>query len=226
MKDIMESQEKTHVIKNRVRERFADWSRVYDRHILQDIIFKTSHDQILKHIEADHQEPHILDIGCGTGEFAMKILKHSENAYVHCIDISKEMVGLAASKFDTDDRVSLKVGDVEHLPYEDNSFDYVTCSHSFHHYPNQGCAMEEMFRVLKPDGTVIIVDGCKDGFLGKVIYDFFVTKKEGDVYHMHSSEYDALLKEKGFADIKQVVFNGLAPVLCTVGTAKKDDNSL
>ena len=55
-------------------------------------------------------------------------------------------------------------GSSERLPYADESFDVVTCSQSFHHYPHPEKAMAEAFRVLKAGGLYILSDTGVGGF--------------------------------------------------------------
>ena len=53
-------------------------------------------------------------------------------------------------------------GDSERLPFATGSFDFVTCTNSFHHYPRQNRAVVEMHRVLRPGGRLLIIDGYRD----------------------------------------------------------------
>ena len=50
----------------------------------------------------------------------------------------------------------LSLGDAELLPYENDYFDLLICSDSFHHYPNPQKAIEEFYRVLKTDLVLLI----------------------------------------------------------------------
>ena len=86
------------------------------------------------------------------------------------------MINIAKSKSEdfSSAKVEFKIGDAENIPYENNQFDCITCAHSFHHYPHKKKAIREMFRVLKPNGKLMIIDGCKDRLLGKVIFDFII----------------------------------------------------
>ena len=129
-------------------------------------------------------------------------------------------VAKAKAKFDRD--IDFRIGDVENMPFENNYFDYITCAHSFHHYPHKKKAIHEMFRVLNNKGNVMIIDGCKDGLIGKVIFDFFVKKHEGDVHHLHSIQFQRILREIGFSNIYQEIFNLFIPLLLTKATAKKE----
>lgn len=98
----------------------------------------------------------VLDVGCGTGTF-LGILSErlSEKAVLTGIDLSAEMINLARK---TVERARFYQGDAENLPFESNSFEVVTCSHSFHHYPEPQKAMNEFFRVTASSGTLYVVE--------------------------------------------------------------------
>lgn len=212
---------KAHEIKDESTKRFNEWSKKYDKSILQSLVFRNSHDVMIRDIINDSRPLKILDIGCGTGEFALKLRKHKKDSNIFGIDISVDMVNVAKAKTKFDKDVDFRIGDVEKMPYDNNYFDCITCAHSFHHYPNKGKAIGEMFRVLKNDGKAMIIDGYKDGFLGKVIFDFIIKKHEGDVHHLHSMQFHRMMKKTGFRNIIQTVFNPFIPLLFTKGVANK-----
>ena len=97
----------------------------------------------------------LLDVGCGTGIFLSKVLNEFD-VKVSGIDISPGMI--ERSKELLGGRADLRVGDSEHLPWNEKSCDMVTCNASLHHYPNPELVLKEMRRVLTRDGGVIIAD--------------------------------------------------------------------
>jgi ubiquinone/menaquinone biosynthesis C-methylase UbiE len=97
----------------------------------------------------------LLDVGCGTGRF-LSIVLNEFDVEVSGIDISPGMI--ERSKELLGGRADLRVGDSEHLPWKEKSFDMVTCNASFHHYPNPELVLKEMRRVLTRGGSVIIAD--------------------------------------------------------------------
>lgn len=206
--------------KKTLAKRYFDrWALTYDKSILQHMIFRASHEMFIKEIATTKKAKFkALDVGCGTGELAKKIIHRFKKANVHGVDISETMIKKAGAK-KMKKPVKFRVGDVEKLPYKDNSFDVITCSHSFHHYPNKEKAMTEMHRVLKPNGHLMIIDGSRDVLLGRIIFDI-VTMVEKHVYHLFHGEFRDIFRRNGFKVTMQKRFN-LVPQLLTVGTASK-----
>ncbi len=209
-------------LKKQSREEFQSWSKSYDRSLLQFLLFDPSHRKILKELAKQNGQgdAHILDIGCGTGKLAHRLITHHRDARVFGIDLCESMIQMAQHRIVSEPRIHLSVGDSEHLPFEDEFFDYVTCSNSFHHYPNQLAAVAEMHRVLKPGGKLFLVDGYRDHPYGYLIYDVFVTKLEGgNVSHASARKFRDIFSESGFVNIKQKVVHFPAPFIMTSGQA-------
>ncbi len=211
----------SHLAKKRAAKKYFDkWALDYDRSILQHLVFRNAHNMIFREISAVNIGGFkALDVGCGTGELTFKIKAHFNEAEVHGVDLSKTMIEKARNK-NAAGLVSFETGDVEDLPYEDDTFDVITCSHSFHHYPNKAKAMSEMYRVLKPGGRLMIVDGCMDVFFGRIVFRI-VEWLERHVYHLPGEEFRRIFRRSGFNNIVQKRFN-FVPLLITIGVAIKD----
>lgn len=98
-----------------------------------------------------------LEVGAGTGFFALNLRQAGVLDGIHVTDISAGMVETAARNaarlgFDIDGSVA----DAEALPYDDDSFDLVVGHAVIHHIPDVERAFREMLRVLKPGGRVVI----------------------------------------------------------------------
>lgn len=208
-------------VKTRSNEEFDSWSQSYDKSILQWLLFDPAHKMILREL-GDAGAAHILDIGCGTGKLAHRLITHHRDARVFGIDLCESMVQAAQHHIVSEPRVHLTVADSEHLPFARNSFDYLTCSNSFHHYPSQAAAVEEMHRVLKPGGRLFLTDGYRDKLYGYFIYDVAVTRMEGgNVHHASAAEFRHLFVDAGFVDIQQSIVRFPAPFILTRGVAEK-----
>ena len=107
--------------------------------------------------------------------------------------------------------------DSEHLPFADVSFDVVTCSNSFHHYPHQQAVVNEMRRVLRPQGRLILIDGFRDNIVGWVTFDVIIARVEGRVYHAPWTVVHEYFKAAGFTGIRRRKLNFWFPLLATIG---------
>ena len=107
---------------------------------------------ILRHLK-DKGEIMILDIGCGTGRILKKIKIVNSKMTGVGLDISEEVISIATR--DKRDGLEFLRGDSENLPFKNNSFDYILCVNSFHHYSETSKVVSEMRRVLKESGKVL-----------------------------------------------------------------------
>ncbi|MCR4632759.1 MAG: class I SAM-dependent methyltransferase [Erysipelotrichaceae bacterium] len=103
----------------------------------------------------DREYQDLLDVGCGTG-FLIDLLAKEHKADYVGLDLSDEMIKMAKKKDIRGAR--FLTGTADRLPFEDETFDIVTCSQSFHHYPYPEKAMAEALRVLKKGGLYILSD--------------------------------------------------------------------
>lgn len=98
----------------------------------------------------------LLDVGCGPGLLLATLAASYPELSLAGLDIAPEMIRVATERIGA--RAEIKLGDAELLPWEDDSFDYIFCVDSFHHYPNPRQALSEFHRVLKPNGQVVLAD--------------------------------------------------------------------
>jgi len=197
--------------------RFNKWARRYDRSILQLLVFNQAHIMLLKQIRLKYfhakQPVRILDVACGTGRFIACLRKlMPDSVELYGIDYSEKMIEKAKTKAGY---VSWNVANINELPYKENTFDIITCSHAFHHFPSQTKALAEIYRVLKPGGILMIVDGYRDNLLGQIIYGI-VTFIEKNVYHVPQKEMKEMFLKVGFKNTKQIRFHYI-PLLFTSG---------
>lgn len=99
-----------------------------------------------------------LDVATGGGHTANALapLVHKVTA----MDITPKMLN-AAEKFIKENghsNVEFVEGDAEKMPFEDGTFDIVTCRIAPHHFPNIEDFIKEVYRVLKPGGRFMLND--------------------------------------------------------------------
>ena len=99
----------------------------------------------------------ILDGGAGTGGIVPYLLEAiGPEGSIWAVDFAEEMVKIGRKKFQKESRVIFEMASVKDLPYMDRFFDQIVCFGAFPHFEDQGKALQEMNRVLKPQGTLII----------------------------------------------------------------------
>lgn len=158
----------------------------------------------------------VLDIGCGWGLLLMELHNLGRGLKLYGIDISPKMVQIAKLKLKKTDDAEVLEGYADDLPYKDNSFQYVTCILSFHHHPDSLRSLKEMYRVLKPDGKVFLLDPFKSGLISKfMVMVNNIVFQEKDIRVYTKEGIQKLFKEAGFVNIKQQVRN--AYHLLTIG---------
>lgn len=96
---------------------------------------------------------HVADIGCGSGVFTEAL----ERRGYRCtgVDLSPKQIKIARTKFPN---IEFIEGDVEYLPFPDNSFDGVLLSGLVHHLPDPSRCAAEVFRILRPGGEFFAFD--------------------------------------------------------------------
>ncbi|MHB1319530.1 MAG: class I SAM-dependent methyltransferase, partial [Anaerolineae bacterium] len=100
----------------------------------------------------------VLDVGTGTGHTALALAPHAKS--VVGLDLTPEM--LAEAEVLRSQRglsnVRWELGDVQSLPWPDDTFSVVACRRAAHHFTDMPRAMAEMRRVLRPGGRLVIDD--------------------------------------------------------------------
>ena len=104
---------------------------------------------VMKNTGRDSGETRLLDIGCSTGILTRHYAEHFGE--VVGIDIDDGAIDWARQNSGADN-VEYQVCDSMDLTFHDGEFDLVTCTHIYEHVPDSQRMLDEIFRVLKPDG--------------------------------------------------------------------------
>jgi len=101
---------------------------------------------------------HVLDVATGAGHTAYAFAPHV--ARVWATDITNEMLDLVRGEIAKRNLANVRGahGKAEALPFEDGTFDLVTCRIAPHHFDSIAAFLDETRRVLKPDGLFALVD--------------------------------------------------------------------
>ncbi|MBR1454099.1 MAG: class I SAM-dependent methyltransferase [Lachnospiraceae bacterium] len=156
----------------------------------------------------------LLDVGCGTGFLIDLLSNEHKNAEFYGLDLSDKMIEVANSKRIKNS--TFMVGKSNELPYDDEYFDIVVCSQSFHHYPYQDEAVKEAYRVLKKDGIYILSDSGVGG-LGAWIDNNIIFKllPSGDCKVTNKKGIEKILERHKFQIIESEKLTWM--VYCVVG---------
>lgn len=103
-----------------------------------------------------------VDLGCGTGSVLAHLLKKSRQ--VIGVDGSARMLELARRRFSGEEaRLSLRIGDLEHLPLRDGEADFVCINLVLHHLSDPKAVLGEVARVLRKGGVFLLSDFDRHG---------------------------------------------------------------
>jgi ubiquinone/menaquinone biosynthesis C-methylase UbiE len=141
----------------------------------------------------------LLDVGCGTGNL-LKLISTRYDVQISGADLTPKMLNIARIKLG--DKADLKVGDSEELPFDNDKFDMVICTDSFHHYPHPEKVLAEIRRVLQQDGMLLIADPYTPTPLRQLVNLYFKLSRSGDVKIYPKSDIRKLLEEAGFISIE------------------------
>ena len=142
----------------------------------------------------------LIDIGCGPGAFLSLVEKTFPFIQLNALDLSEEMIR------ETRERLSgtavATVGDSEKMPLGSEQYQVVTCNMSIHHYPHPQDAVNEMFRILKPGGVLLLNDMDCVAPVRAAANWLFPRLPGGDVKMYKRKEIEGMVRRAGFRDIR------------------------
>ena len=153
--------------KQQVAEMFDQIAFRYDflNHFLSggiDVYWRKQAIRQLRGIRDSHPSgAAVLDVATGTADMPILISKYLPEARITGVDISTGMLELGRQKVKRsglEDRITLQTGDSEALPFPDNCFDAVTAAFGVRNFENLERGLQEMKRVLRPGGRLVILE--------------------------------------------------------------------
>ena len=94
----------------------------------------------------------LLDLGCGKGRYSKAIAFEFPQITIHACDLSKNVMQAMPPQ------ISKRIGSLVSAPYNDDEFDFILVIESLEHAVNVQAAIREIDRILRPGGTLIIID--------------------------------------------------------------------
>lgn len=145
----MEKQKHNEIIKAQFSKQAVGYTSVKAHAEALDILIEMS---------GVSMKDHVLDIACGSGIVSCAFAMHAH--HVTGIDITEEMLEQARRLQAQNNLTNMKwiLGDVDPLKFSNNQFSIVLSRFSFHHFLEYEKVFEEMIRVCKPGGVVMVVD--------------------------------------------------------------------
>lgn len=165
----------------------------------------------------------VLDVAAGTADLCIETIRQGKSQKVVGVDISEGMLDVGREKVlrkGLSDKIELRVADCASLPFDDNTFDAVTCGYGVRNFAELDRSLTEIFRVLKSGGQLRILEFTyPTNKLVRFFYDFYFTRivprigkkltdnGEAYIYFMNSvksfakgRDFIAILEKNGFSD--------------------------
>jgi ubiquinone/menaquinone biosynthesis C-methylase UbiE len=199
------------------QDQAADYLERYDPRTTAGHSFSIRKQRVLELLGAI---PHgvALDIGCGPGVLAAELVDRRYDYYG--VDIAQKMIDVCRARFPQIDPARFSVGRIQDLKFPDRFFDLILCIGVVEYLKDDGEAIREMARVLKPGGTAIISMPNRRGpFVrwNRSIYKPVIRtlnrlrgkNTEEELVHREylEAEYFALLRANGLIGVEAVYYN-------------------
>ncbi len=204
-------------------------------------IDKTWRRRAISLLKLKDNDQKVLDIATGTADMPLEIYKQFKPLKIIGLDISTEMIALAHKKVERNELsgiIELEVGDSENLRFEDNSFDAVTVSFGVRNFGNLNKGLDEIYRVLKPGGKLMVLEFTKPKYFPfKQFFNFYFkhilprigakSSKDPKAYkYLYESvqafpDYERFLNELKKSGFKNLDFKSYTLGICAAYTAVK-----
>ncbi len=238
---LMEGNKKLNVSKNNIGSLFDRIALKYDflNHLLTLNIDKYWRKKAVKKI--DNQVESLLDVATGTGDLAIEIIKQKKAKQIMAIDLSQNMLDIAKQKMaqrNLLDKIIFQQANCQNLPFKDESFDVICSAFGVRNFANLDKGLQEMYRVLKKDGKLIILElAYPSNKIIKTLYNFYFTtilpvigksiSKDKTAYKylpmsvkkfIYNQDFVDKLSENGF---QEADYQTLTMGICSLYTARK-----
>ena len=174
----------------------------------------------------------VLDIAGGTGDVSRWVARLHKPRHIQCTDLVPEMLEVARMHEARGDfcgvPIDFDVVDAQNIPYADESYDIITMAYGIRNMPDRARALSEMYRVLKPGGSLVCLEfSTPPNPVWRALYSFYLKHlipfwgglitgdKAGFVYLAKSIRafpdqrgLAALMEQAGFHDVTWKNYTG------------------
>ncbi len=173
------------------------WAPRYDRLLTQRFVMIPTNETVCAHLKEKAPPPEsILDIGCGTGQLALHLAALFPGAEITGADYCRKMIEMAEQK-NHFPRLTFIHGSLEQLP-PGKRYDVIVSTHSFPYFADKAKTAGTFFRLLKPGGRVIIVQGNNNNAYD-ALWLFFVHLTVSRGKFLSVGKVNELLLQAGFS---------------------------
>jgi ubiquinone/menaquinone biosynthesis C-methylase UbiE len=143
-----------------------------------------------------------LDLGCGAGHAAFALARGGAPCVI-AYDPSAPMLAAveheAAARGHT--QIAIRQGAADQLPFEDASIDLIVTRYSAHHWPSVPAAVMQIVRVLRPGGTLVVIDvvAPESALLDTTLQTLELLRDSSHVRDYRASEWRSMLSASGLA---------------------------
>ena len=185
--------------KGQIEKMFNNISKEYDilNRVISFGIDVSWRKKIVKILKSKNPST-ILDVATGTGDLAIAMVKTNAQKIIG-LDISKGMLDVGIEKIkdrNLNNIIEMVIGDSENLKYENDFFDAVTVSFGVRNFESLDSGLSEIFRVLKPNGSLVILETSNPTkFPFKQFYRFyskFILPSIGKIFSKDKVAYNYL----------------------------------
>jgi len=154
-----------------------------------------------------------LDVGCGPGHTAFRIA--SKASVVIGVDIAQGMLAKARELAIQEEvnNVVFQQADAVALPFQDASFDLITCRTAAHHFHDLPGFLTEALRLLRPDGRLVMDDTLSpdDGAAAEVMQAVNLKRDHSHIGNLTAAQWREALAAAGFKIAREAIYEELQP---------------
>lgn len=172
----------------------------------------------LTHVRIEPQYT-ILDVGCGGGRTVSKLAEVATHGKVYGIDYSEASVAMSKktnARWIDMQRVEIRHASVSQLPFEDGWFDLVTAVETHFWWPDLPAGVREIYRVLKPGGTLVVIGEVYKGAKTTVAKLLEQKAPSMGMKLLDPEEHRTLFADAGFSEI-QISEEHTKGWICAIG---------